>query len=317
VGPIAAAVLPPPSLPFTPASLAEAQASCEEVAKLIQMPSLKVEKVVWGGVEVWCDFSSGSPRPLVPQRLRQEVFNSLHALSHPGIRCSRRLISSRFVWKGLSVDVKRWCNDCQHCQRGKVSTQPAAAVESIAVPHRRFTHVHIDLVGPLPCSAQGYRYLLTIIDRSSRWLEAVPLRDMEAASVADAFVHSWVARFGVPAQVTSDRGTQFMSSTWSSLCTKLGILHISTTAYHPQSNGMVERSHRQLKNSLRARLAANDWPDHLPWVLLGLRAAPKEDANVSSAELVYGTPLSLPGEFVQGKEPPAAEFLSRMQASPV
>ncbi|MFO0001722.1 MAG: hypothetical protein ACK559_11365, partial [bacterium] len=61
-----------------------------------------------------------------------------------------------------------------------------------------------------------------------------------------------------------------------------------TTAYHPPSNGLVESAHRQLKDSLRTRLAGNDWPAHLPWILLGLRAAPKEDSGVSSAELVLG-----------------------------
>jgi len=128
--PVTVAVQPPPLLPFTPASLAEAQVACKEVTNLIQMPSLRVSKTVWDGAEVWCDVSSSVQRPSVPRRLRQEVFNSLHSLSHPGIRCSRRLISSQFVWKGLSADVKKWCDDCQQCQRGKVSTQPAVAVES-------------------------------------------------------------------------------------------------------------------------------------------------------------------------------------------
>ncbi len=76
---------------------------------------------------------------------------------------------------------------------------------------------------------------------------------------------------------------------------RLHIQHITTTAFHPCSNGMVERCHRQLKDALRARSEANDWPDHLPWVLLGLRAAPKEESVVSLAEMVLGDPLVLPG----------------------
>jgi transposase InsO family protein len=197
-----------------------------------------------------------------------------------------------------------------------VTTQPKAPVQPIPIPSQRFTHIHMDLVGPLPISSEGFRYVLTIIDRSTRWLEAIPLKDIEAATIADSFVREWLPRFGVPAKVTTDRGTQFTASTWSSLCVKLGIEHIMTTAYHPQANGMVERSHRQLKNSLRARLAANDWPDHLPWVLLGLHAAPKEDSAVSSAELVFGDKLVLPGEFNCTADSSPVEFVKKLRSSP-
>ena len=174
---------------------------------------------------------------------------------------------------------------------------------------RRFSHVHVDLVGPLPTSAEGFRYLFTLVDRSTRWVEAVPIKTMAAADCADAFIAAWVSRFGVPAALTSDRGAQFTAAVWSALCLKLGISHQMTTAYHPQSNGMVERAHRQLKDALRSRLAGVLWPQHLPWVLLGLRVAPKEDSGISSAELTYGAPLSLPGQFITAEEPPPADFV--------
>ena len=122
----------------------------------------------------------------------------------------------------------------------------------------------------------------------------------------------------MPDTLTSDRGAQFTSAIWAILTTRLGIHHITTTAYHPQANGLVERFHRQLKDALRARLAASDWPQHLPWVLLGLRAAPKGDSGLSSAELVYGAPISLPGEMLSTPEPPPLNFVQnlRMAAPP-
>jgi transposase InsO family protein len=232
------------------------------------------------------------------------VFYAIHNVSHPGIRATRRMLSARFVWKGVGKDVAAMCRACQQCQRGKVHKQPSAPVQANPLPARKFSHVHVDLVGPLPASSEGHVYLLTIIDRSTRWFEAIPLKNMEASTCVDAFIYSWVARFGVPGTVTTDRGTQFTTALWSSTCTKLGIKHVLTTAYHPQSNGMVERMHRQLKDALRARGAGPAWHSHLPWVLLGLRAAPKEDSAISSAELVTGTSLVLPGQLLQVPDPP-------------
>ena len=99
--------------------------------------------------------------------------------------------------------------------------------------------MHVDIVGPLPPSGEGYTHLLTMIDRSTRWPEAVLLRETTAEAILDAFVATWVARFGMPANLTSDRGVQFTSATWTNWCSKYGVGHIPTTAFHPQANGRV------------------------------------------------------------------------------
>jgi hypothetical protein len=196
-----------------------------------------------------------------------------------------------------------------------VVAQPSSPPQSIANPVQRFSHLHLDLVGPLPQSSEGYSHLLTIVDRSTRWAEAVPLRSTAADSCATALIGGWIARFGVPQRITSDRGPQFTSAVWSALTTKLGIKSQLTSPYHPQSNGAVERFHRRLKDALRARLAGSDWPAHLPWVLLGLRVAPREDSGVSAAELVYGCPLSLPSQFLSSAELPPTDFVRQLNSS--
>jgi hypothetical protein len=152
------------------------------------------------------------------------------------------------------------------------------------------------------------------MDRSTRWCEAAPLKSTTAEDCAAALVSSWVSRFGVPAVITSDRGPQFSSAVWAAFTAKLGILHNMTTAYHPQCNGLVERIHRRIKEALKARLASSDWPSHLPWVLLGLRSCPREVSGLSAAEMVYGSPLTLPGIIIHGQEQPAEFFVEQLQS---
>ncbi len=108
----------------------------------------------------------------------------------------------------------------------------------------------------------------------------------------------------MPGDITSNRGTQFCSQVWRALCERLGITHHTTIAYYQASNGMVEQAHCQVKEALRARPAQNDWPAHLPWVLLGLQAAPEKDRGVSSAELVYGARLKILWKFPMDEEVP-------------
>ncbi|GFO26781.1 Pol polyprotein [Plakobranchus ocellatus] len=244
-----------------------------------------------------CDVSTGLPRPLVPQTFQRQVFESIHNFAHPSRKSTVKLVSQRFVWHGLKKQAKRWSQECLACQRSKIQTHVHSSVLNIPVPSRRFSHLHIDLVGPLPPS-EAFTHLLTIIDRTSRWPEVIPLSGTSSTDCAKALIRNWVSRFGVPLQITSDRGTQFTSTLWGEIANQPGVQLHRITAYHPQSNGLVERLHRTLKAALKARLQGPNWADELPWILLGLRTAPKEDIGSSVAEIVYGTPFTVPGEFI-------------------
>jgi transposase InsO family protein len=138
-------------------------------------------------------------------------------------------------------------------------------------------------------------------------------------SCADTFVATWLSRFGMPDCITSDRGPQFTSTVWSILCARLGFSQSLTTAFHSHSTGKVERAHRQFRDALQARAAGHDLPNHLPWVLFVLQAVPKEDTNISTAELCFGAALTLPGEFIavpDVPEPLPQEFVDSLQVAP-
>jgi transposase InsO family protein len=203
------------------------------------------------------------------------VFDSLHSLSHPGVKATTRLITQRFVWPSVNKDCRDWARACITCQRSKITRHTTAPIAHIDTPGTRFEHIHIDLVGPLPI-ANGFRYLLTCVDRFTRWAEAIPLIDITAETVATALVSGWISRFGTPLRITTDQGRQFESSLFHALSNVTGMTHLRTTAYHPQANGMVERLHRQLKAALRCH-GDEKWTEALPWVMLGIRATWKED----------------------------------------
>ncbi|XP_075315187.1 uncharacterized protein l1td1 [Odontesthes bonariensis] len=281
--------------------------ACRSSATGLQLQDVAFDDA---GTTLLCDISMGSPRPVVPAKWRRPVFDAIHSLSHPGTKASQRLVAAKFVWHGLKKDVRDWANTCVECQRAKVHRHTKAPLEQFQVPERRFDHVNIDLVGPLPPS-QGYTHVLTMVDRTTRWAEAVPLSSITSADVARAFIGTWVSRFGAPSDISSDRGAQFTSELWNAVAGSLGVKLHRTTAYHPQSNGLCERFHRSMKASLRASLKDSSWADKLPWVMLGIRTAPKEDLQASSAELVYGQPLRVPGDFVPSTTTPWSATLQR------
>ncbi|XP_058816363.1 uncharacterized protein LOC131679647 [Topomyia yanbarensis] len=139
---------------------------------------------------------------------------------------------------------------------------------------------------------------------------------MTAITVARAFVNGWVARFGVPVNITTDLGRQFESELFRELSIILGINHLKPTPYHPQANGQIERTHRQLKSAIMCH-ANPKWTESLPFILLGMRSAIREDLQASSAEATLATTLHLPGEFLteSSNKKPASEFIVDLKAT--
>ena len=276
---------------------------------------LNFRRIDVGDKELIVDISNGLPRPFVPLSMRREVFEAIHNLGHPGTHRSAQTVASKFVWPNVNSDCTKWARECVPCQRSKVTRHTTPSIGNFEVPTRRFSHIHIDIVTLSP--SNGFSHLLTLVDRFTRWPAAIPIKDMSAESVLDAFAHGWVANYGVPVAITSDRGSQFTGALWDQLLKHWGIKSLLTTAYHPEANGLVERLHRRLKEALLALCDSepHQWYWRLPSALLSIRTTLKPDIGSSPADLVYGEGLAVPGDLHCGFPSSPPELLQQQRAA--
>ena len=235
---------------------------------------------------------------VLPKGFRSKVLKLAHDdLGHMGARRVKALLKARFSWPGLGKDVVDYCKSCPSCQTCAKSPARKVPLMERRVLSEPFEVMGFDIVGPMPKGKGGCQYLLTAICMATRWPEAIPLRSISAKSVAMGMVEIF-SRTGIPLQLVTDQGTQFVGRMMKSLCSNLHIDKLKTTPYHPEGNGVCERMHGTLGAMLtKAAKAGQDWVGQVPFALFALRAAPNRDTQFSPFELIYGrrvrTPLDI------------------------
>ena len=237
----------------------------------------------------------------LPQSHRHQVMTLAHdKFGHLSRNSVVTHIAKSFYWPTLWRDVRTHIQACDTCQRTtKVNPKRAPMVqrEVVTVP---FERVSIDLVGPLPKSKGGFRYLFTYIDNSSRWPEVEPLRTMTAKSVVKAF-EKICCRNGFPRTVISDNGTQFGSTEFKKFCKSHNIQMVKCSPYRPQSNGLVERMHGTLTGIIN-KLSRNKqglWNEITTLALYFMRMTPSSSTGFSPYMVVHGWEPASPLEVVQ------------------
>ncbi len=225
---------------------------------------------------------------LVPKSRREMLFQTAHCTpmaGHLGEAKTRERLMARFFWPGLHENVRRWC-ECQLVNPPATAKAPLRPLPLMEVP---FERIGMDLIGPLERSARGHRFALVLVDYATRYPEAVPLRSISAKSVAEALFRL-ISRVGIPKEILTDQGTAFMSRTLKELYELLGIKSIRTSVYHPQTDGLVERFNRTLKNMVRkfVKEDAKNWDKWLEPLLFAVREVPQASTGFSPFELLYG-----------------------------
>ncbi len=233
---------------------------------------------------------------IVPEAIQKPVIKLYHDYAHVSAPKTQQLIQKNFWWPQMASDIQRWCDTCIVCatiNQGKPGRTKLCRPEP---PKGPWELLQLDFIGPLPSAKGGYRYCLVIIDKFSKWVEAIPTCNNSANTVARVVANQILPLWGAPIQIESDQGTHFTGQVMKQICQMLNIKQRFHVPYRPQSSGMVEHANRTIKESISKQVAQhkNQWIDALPTVLTILRATPSKATGISPFELMTGRVMKLP-----------------------
>jgi len=242
----------------------------------------------------------------VPSTLRKGVLSLAHEsimAGHLGNMKTLDRVLNHFAWPGIAGDVSRHCRSCDTCQRtlpkGRVTKTPLQKMPIIGVTFQR---VGIDLIGPIsPASSSGCRFVLTVVDYATRYPEAVALKGITTKEVAETLCKIF-SRVGIPSQIVSDQGSQFVSEVMKEVYRLLSIQHLTSSPYHHQCNGLVERFIGTLKSMLKKLCVERptDWDRYLEAVLFAYRKVKQDTLGFSPFELLYGRTVTGQNGYSKG-----------------
>jgi hypothetical protein len=234
------------------------------------------------------------PRIAVPTNKIKQVLRAHHEdplAGHQGFLRTLEKIRPAFHWPTLREDVENHCKECLPCQGRKPANRniPLQPLKPIPVKPI-FDRWVMDTMGPLPETAHGNKHILVFMDHFTKWAETVPLPDLKSETIATALLTRIVCRYGAPKEILSDRGSSFMADVFQSLCRLVATRHTQSTAYHPQTNGLVERMNRtlQIMLTMYVKKQPNLWDIYLPHVTYAYNTAQHSSTGFSPFALVYG-----------------------------
>ena len=251
---------------------------------------------------------------VLPKGLHETVLDELHSsrsAGHLGRNKVKPKVSERYYWAGMDADIRAYLRRCTGCAQKKNPQRKHRAPlkqHRVGAPLER---IAIDVLGPLPETHRGNKYILVVGDYWTKWMEAYAIEDQQAETVAEKLVCEFVCRFGAPAELHSDQGRNFESLVFQEMCRLLGISKTRTTPYHPCSDGMVERYNRTIVDAVSLMIQPHerqrDWDEYLPYVGLAYRASEQATTGETPNMMMLGREVRLPVDLVVGGVPDEKE----------
>lgn len=253
---------------------------------------------------------------LAPTSLLTILISGAHGFDHCGRGEVLRKIKQQGFWSPyLQATIDNYLAECGICAQNNVRKGTSAPIGHIPVPEGPFKHLVLDFVDMIK-SVRGKRYMLVVIDRFSRWVEAVPSPDQAAGTVIKFLTREVIPRFGIPSQISSDNGSAFIQKTVKTVIQQLRIKQRLGCVYHPQSQGMVERVNGTLKAKLNKICADTrmNWVDALPLALMSYRMQTNRITNLTPHEMLTGRPMPAPHLRGPYEGPPLEQLQAELRA---
>ena len=245
---------------------------------------------------------------LLPHGYRELLFNHLHTAinaGHMGFARTSKKLQMKYFWHRMNEDVRAWIDVCPTCNQRKIINRHGRAPMQVSLVGERGQRVAIDLMGPFCKTHRGNQHIMVIIDHFTKYAMAIPLQQVKAEDIAEAFVTRWIPIFGAPRQVHTDRGHNVDGALMNELSRLLGAEKTRTSGYHPQGDGQVERQNRTILNMMHS-YAADDpknWDQHLSTVLIGYNSTRHTSTGFEPNRLAMGANLSMPIDLMMPVDP--------------